>query len=696
MRYTNFTELPIHAFQPKLGKGPFSYGMTLEGGGGGGIISAITDPISEVLGTDGGGGGILGAVEDVGQAISQVGVEIDKGVNNAVPGGWATVGAVALMVAAPYAAPYLAAEAGAAGAISAAEAAAALEAAAIAEGATTAGMAAGTAAASTAPTLASVAEAAAINAAKGAAMNSAAQLVTTGSIDPSQAINAGITGGVAGGLNSTLSAYNVNPMVSGTLSGTVGGALNSAINNRDIGMGALTGGIGGGVGGATSMVGRELGLNPYAQGALSGATSGITGAALNDKSIGIGGLTGAAVGTAGAAGRELGTALQNEVTGDADRRTFLGDVLGSAARTEARDLLTPDDPRRMMSRPMPRTMLAGAPSNVSYLQPGALSQTGMPRPQQPSGFTPRMSPAGAPIFGNEQSSSSMLSQTGMPSMASTTSNTSDVSLAGGAAGIPVGSSPNANIGSVTGLFPSSGLNAAGLPAPLASGVLTSQALSEPMADTPQMSQLKQLYPQLENVDPRILASLVNKAPVQQLARGGAVRMNKGGSIDELLERIEKANRNARFAENDRLFRHAAESLGPAQNKYAARVPFGDPSGNYNRPISSQYFVNRAKGGEIHGLNYGSHKPEFITGATGHYVKGKGDGQSDDIPAMLADGEYVFDADTVAALGNGSSDAGAKVLDKMRQEIRKHKRSAPVHKIPPKAKSPLEYIKKGKA
>jgi hypothetical protein len=87
-----------------------------------------------------------------------------------------------------------------------------------------------------------------------------------------------------------------------------------------------------------------------------------------------------------------------------------------------------------------------------------------------------------------------------------------------------------------------------------------------------------------------------------------------------------------------------------------------------------------------------HKPEFITGATGHYVKGKGDGQSDDIPAMLADGEYVFDADTVAALGNGSSDAGAKRLDEMRQAIRKHKRAAPVDKIPPKAKSPLEYLK----
>jgi len=94
----------------------------------------------------------------------------------------------------------------------------------------------------------------------------------------------------------------------------------------------------------------------------------------------------------------------------------------------------------------------------------------------------------------------------------------------------------------------------------------------------------------------------------------------------------------------------------------------------------------AKGG------HAEHKPEFITGETGHYVQGKGDGQSDDIPAMLADGEYVFDADTVAALGNGSSNAGAKRLDEMREAIRKHKRAAPVDKIPPKAKSPLQYLK----
>jgi hypothetical protein len=137
-----------------------------------------------------------------------------------------------------------------------------------------------------------------------------------------------------------------------------------------------------------------------------------------------------------------------------------------------------------------------------------------------------------------------------------------------------------------------------------------------------------------------------------------------------------------------------------------------------------------------------HNPEFITGLTGYYAQGKGTGQSDDIPAMLHDGDYVADADLVAALGDGSSKAGAealekfrrqiphqheaeggavvpakiadgeyvfpasfvtaigrgdnkagaKLLDAMREEIRAHKRSAPTSKIPPKAKSPLDYLK----
>lgn len=110
----------------------------------------------------------------------------------------------------------------------------------------------------------------------------------------------------------------------------------------------------------------------------------------------------------------------------------------------------------------------------------------------------------------------------------------------------------------------------------------------------------------------------------------------------------------------------------------------------------------AEGGDI-GPNIPYHVnpniPNVIKGRidyrNGSYVEGPGDGQSDDIPAMLADGEYVIDAETVAQLGNGSNKAGAKILDEFRENIRAHKRSAPTHKIPPKSKSALAYLKGAK-
>jgi hypothetical protein len=71
------------------------------GSGGGGFISAITDPISSALGTDGGGGGILGSLADIdpGPAIGQGLAELDKGVGSVVPGGWGTLAAIAAAIA---------------------------------------------------------------------------------------------------------------------------------------------------------------------------------------------------------------------------------------------------------------------------------------------------------------------------------------------------------------------------------------------------------------------------------------------------------------------------------------------------------------------------------------------------------------------------------------------------------------------
>jgi hypothetical protein len=80
---------------------------------------------------------------------------------------------------------------------------------------------------------------------------------------------------------------------------------------------------------------------------------------------------------------------------------------------------------------------------------------------------------------------------------------------------------------------------------------------------------------------------------------------------------------------------------------------------------------------------------------GDAVTGPGDGQSDDIPAMLADGEFVFPADVVAAIGNGSTKAGSDALYDMMHSIRKHARSARPKDLPPEIKSPLDFLKKSR-
>jgi hypothetical protein len=77
---------------------------------------------------------------------------------------------------------------------------------------------------------------------------------------------------------------------------------------------------------------------------------------------------------------------------------------------------------------------------------------------------------------------------------------------------------------------------------------------------------------------------------------------------------------------------------------------------------------------------------------GDAVTGAGDGQSDDIPAMLADGEFVFPADVVAAIGNGSTKAGSDKLYDMMHGIRAHVRSAKPKDLPPEIKSPLDFLK----
>lgn len=75
--------------------------------GGGDIFSAITDPVSDVLGTSGGGGGILGAGEDLVRGVGNALAESDKFVNREIPGGYVLPAAIALAATTGYVDPSL-------------------------------------------------------------------------------------------------------------------------------------------------------------------------------------------------------------------------------------------------------------------------------------------------------------------------------------------------------------------------------------------------------------------------------------------------------------------------------------------------------------------------------------------------------------------------------------------------------------
>jgi len=248
--------------------------------------------------------------------------------------------------------------------------------------------------------------------------------------------------------------------------------------------------------------------------------------------------------------------------------------------------------------------------------------------------------------------------------------------------------------------PSSGTSqSGGIPTPISGQSL---AAAPVYGNTQILQQLKQLDPKLLSMvaphlsgqsGPTGLSALSSQIPQQ--ATGG--NMQQSNPYNTLFQTMlaDKGGTNPSYGAP--MFSAASSMLGYAtgggakMDDYLTHLKKLRDKEQTGALMSSGLKLLGAPAYNTMGFKDGGHIPEFKTGTTGHYVKGAGDGQSDDIPAMLADGEYVFDADTVASLGNGSSDAGAQLLDHFREAAREHKRSAPVDKIPPKA-SPLAYMK----
>jgi hypothetical protein len=170
----------------------------------------------------------------------------------------------------------------------------------------------------------------------------------------------------------------------------------------------------------------------------------------------------------------------------------------------------------------------------------------------------------------------------------------------------------------------------------------------------------------------IAAAFGGAAPAPAPKPLGLIGYAAGGTIDYTQEFIDQSTPTK--------YMRPGVSRGRADYTLPPGYPFGQ-----------LWRIGMAEGGGVEG-----HNPEFFSegglNSLGNtYVKGDGDGTSDSIPAMLANGEFVIPADVVSGLGNGSNDSGAKVLDEFLRTIRQHKQKTGADKLPPDSKGPLGYL-----
>lgn len=124
--------------------------------------------------------------------------------------------------------------------------------------------------------------------------------------------------------------------------------------------------------------------------------------------------------------------------------------------------------------------------------------------------------------------------------------------------------------------------------------------------------------------------------------------------------------------------HSYYTLGPMPKEVWVNDPH-DPQ------------MGLAEGGGVPKLHYsGLGSP--LSSEARYMQDGPGGGQDDEIDAKLSPKEYVFDATTVAMLGDGNPDHGAKKLDEMRRKLWKDRgKHYTKGKLAPKAKDPEGYL-----
>jgi hypothetical protein len=162
---------------------------------------------------------------------------------------------------------------------------------------------------------------------------------------------------------------------------------------------------------------------------------------------------------------------------------------------------------------------------------------------------------------------------------------------------------------------------------------------------------------------------------QRFEEGGEVKHMFGGGLSAMISKMFENNPEMLTKyEYDKTNQRYSTVPQPQQSQGIFSGLFGGAMGARDTGLPAYRFDPAAQ--EYQALAAGGHLGGYSDG--GRMLKGPGDGMSDDIPgvignkqpARLADGEFVVPADVVSHLGNGSTDAGAKRLYAMMDEVRR--------------------------
>lgn len=123
-----------------------------------------------------------------------------------------------------------------------------------------------------------------------------------------------------------------------------------------------------------------------------------------------------------------------------------------------------------------------------------------------------------------------------------------------------------------------------------------------------------------------------------------------------------------------------DQLLPPPTSYAPPPRIASPS--YGGPLNRAMAMGAMR-------QSGPRRPLYADGGP---VDGPGTGTSDDIPARLSAGEYIVPAHVVAALGDGSTTAGAAKLDRLQKQVRLTVgKQMAAGRHPKPAKEPIDYM-----